>query len=158
MERAQYGVSLAMAVALSMTAAAQAAQTGGDFARSLRANVVRIEAREHGFGFIVGEKEGTLYIATPYHVVADPNPSDAAEARPAAVQVTFFGGQGESVPATLLGTHDAALDLAVLKVPAPRGLQWNKRCLGSAEQRKPGTEVWFIGRSDEWFVPQDPGK
>jgi len=73
MERSQNhfpAVRLFVVIAAMSLAGQTAAQsTGHDVAESLKSNVVRIEAKfaehtENGFGFIVGERGGSLYIAT----------------------------------------------------------------------------------------------
>lgn len=163
MERTKYdfpAVRLFVFVAVSLFAARMTAQPSGyDVAESLKANVVKIRAvsgdlTENGFGFIVSERGGTLFIATAYHVV---HPEEVGDA-PVKVQVEFFAHQGEMFDATVRGTHDVAHDLAVLTVAPPSGFQWNKHCLGGAEQRKRSTEVWFIGKTRQWLVPVSPGR
>jgi len=124
-------------------------------ANDLRRNVVRIEAKENGFGFIVGERSGILYIVTANHVVVDP---DKVETQgPAKVRVEFFDRRGVKYDAVLLGTHDTYRDLAVLTVRTPQGLQWTKECLAGPEKQKRGTPVWFVGRDQEWKPPVEPG-
>ena len=153
-------MKIALAVAVLFASRTVLSQpTGRDVALKLLGNVVRIEAQladhtENGFGFIVGEKEGKLYIATAYHVVSDPQ--DVGE-HPVNVKVEFYELQGETFPAKLLGTHDAARDLAVLTVSSPPGFHWNSTLLGDDAQQKVMTEVWFVGRSQKWFVPPSPG-
>ncbi|HEY6138232.1 MAG TPA: serine protease [Thermoanaerobaculia bacterium] len=163
MERSKYdfpAVRLLVFVATSLFAARLAAQPSGyEVADGLKSNVVKIQAvagdhTENGFGFIVGERGGSLYIATANHVV---HPEDAG-VEPVKVQVEFFDRQGAMIDATLLGTHDIAHDLAVLTVTPPSGFQWKKHCLGGAEQRKRSTEVWNIGKSRQWLVPVSPGR
>ncbi|HKS21594.1 MAG TPA: serine protease [Thermoanaerobaculia bacterium] len=162
MERTKYDfpVRLLVFVAVSLFAVRMTAQSSGyDVAESLKANVVRIQAvsgdhTENGFGFIVGERGGSLYIATANHVV---HPEDAG-VDPVKVQVEFFDRQGAMIDATLLGTHDVTHDLAVLTVTPPSGFQWKKQCLGGAEQRKRSTEVWNIGKTRQWLVPVSPGR
>src|SRR5262245_23838893 len=134
--------------------------TGREMAQKVKGNVVRIEARlgdrtENGFGFIVGQRGETLYIVTAYHVVADPQ--DVGAAHPATVNIELFDHQGEMQPATLLGTHDVAHDLAVLTVRSPPRFRWFYTCEGNAEHQKVMTNVWFVGRSQGWFVPPSPG-
>src|SRR5215831_8136479 len=138
---------LASAISLATLAASLALpqNAGGDhMANDLRRNVVRIEAKENGFGFIVGERSGILYIVTANHVVVDP---DKVETQgPAKVRVEFFDRRGVKYDAVLLGTHDTYRDLAVLTVRTPQGLQWTKECLAGPEKQKRGTPVWFVGR------------
>ena len=164
MERTKYdfpAVRLFVVVAaVSLLAGRTTAQSAGNaVAENLKSNVVRIEAKfedhtENGFGFIVGERSGSLYVATANHVVYSQEVSD----KPAKVTVEFFDHQGIMVEATLLGTHDVPHDLAVLTVIPPQGFQWNKHCLGGAEQRKRSTEVWSIGKTRQWIVPVIPGR
>ncbi|MEK6374762.1 MAG: serine protease [Acidobacteriota bacterium] len=161
MERAKYGFPVATVVFVvtafllappSPAAAADPHQVALD----LRQNTVRIEAYfaedqpELGFGFIVGEKAGTLYAVTAYHVVSDPH--DAPGRPPGKVKVELFGGE-DMIDAKLLGTHDSAHDLAVITFPAPDGFEWNKKCLGLQEHQNFMTEVSFVGRLQKWYVP-----
>jgi hypothetical protein len=163
MERTKYdfpAVRLLVFVATSLFAVQMTAQPSGyDVAESLKSNVVKIQTvwgdhAENGFGFIVGERGGSLYIATANHVV---HPEDAG-VEPVKVQVEFFDRQGAMIDATLLGTHDVTHDLAVLTVTPPSGFQWKKQCLGGAEQRKRSSEVWNIGKTRQWLVPVSPGR
>jgi len=137
-----------------------AQSSGYDVAEDLKLNVVRIEAvsgehTENGFGFIVGERGGSLYIATANHVVYPEEGGDT----PAKVKVEFYDRQGEMFDATLRGTHDVTHDLAVLSVVPPQGFQWKKHCLGrTPEHQKLATEVWFIGKTRHWIVPVTPGR
>ena len=136
------------------------AQDTSDLALQLRANVVRIEApnlgnAENGFGFIVGQRSGQIYIVTAQHVIV-PNDEPGVTA-PTRVKVTFYSDQGKTYDAEVLGTHDTPHDLAVLRLPAPNGLTWIKESLAGAEMQRRGAHVWFIGRNSNWFVPVDPG-
>jgi hypothetical protein len=123
---------------------------------SLRTNVVRIEAKEDGFGFIVGERGGRLYVVTARHVVVgrDEEPTTG----PVKVKLEFYDRIGKLYDAELLGTHDTARDLAVLTVSAPLGVEWAKECLAGAERQKRGTPVWFVGRDREWKPSVSPGR
>jgi hypothetical protein len=125
-------------------------------ANDLRRNVVRIEAKENGFGFIVGEKSGLLYVVTAYHVVVDPDKVETVVT--SKVKVEFFDRRGVKFDADLLGTHDADRDLAVLTVRAPQGVEWTRQCLAAPEKQKRGTPVWFVGRDQEWKPPVIPGR
>jgi hypothetical protein len=164
MERTKYhfpAVRLFVAVAaMSLIAGRSTAQSSGrEVADGLKLNVVKIEAvstdhTENGFGFILGERSGALYIATANHVV---NLSDAADLAPAKVKVQFYDHQGTNFDATIV-THDVTHDLAVLTVVPPQGFEWKKRCLGRTnEHQKLGTEVWNIGKTGAWSVPVSPG-
>lgn len=126
-------------------------------ATDLRQNTVRIEARfgeeppELGFGFIVGERSGRLYAVTAYHVVADPH--DAPGRPPVKVKVELFTHREEMIEATLLPKHDIPHDLAVITFPPPDGFQWNRKCLGSDDEQNGMTDVMFVGRNQQWYVP-----
>ena len=123
------------------------------FAESLKANVVAIRAAKTGFGFVVGERNGLLYIVTARHVVA-PDTPDAAPPTP---KLRFYADQGNTYDGRLLGTNDAAHDLAVISVQKPSVVQWNRQALAPSGLTTRGTRVWFVGRSDTWFVPVQPG-
>lgn len=165
MERSKYDFPAVIAfvaiAAVSLIAGQATAQTSGhDVAENLKLNVVKIEAvsadhTENGFGFIVGERSGALYVATAYHVVA---PSEGGDLSAPKVKVQFYDHQGTSIDAALLGTHDVAHDLAVLTVVPPQGFEWKKHCLGrTSEHQKLGTEVWYVGKTGGWNVPVSPG-
>ena len=151
------GLTITLACTLILLAVPKRsyAQTSPDrMAKQLRQNTVRIKARENGFGFIVGEGNGQLYIATARHVIVgeedNPNSSAAATA-----QVFLYSDQGKAYTANVLGTHEG--DLAVLRLPTPAGFQWVKSCLATTEKQQRGTQVWFVGKKDEWYVPAQPG-
>ncbi|MEK6374771.1 MAG: peptidylprolyl isomerase [Acidobacteriota bacterium] len=126
--------------------------TGRQMADRLRSNVVRIEAQgqetENGFGFIVGERGGVLYVVTAYHVVS--NPQNVGDDASMTVKVEFYDHQGEMFAAKLLGTKDVNYDLAVLTVPIPPGFAYTKACVARKEQQNLLTEVWIVGRSRLW--------
>lgn len=142
---------------LPMVGHAQPAD-GEALALALRNNVVGIVAERgdgvhNGFGFIVAERQGQVFIVTANHVVRSGGPDGEARR----ILVRFFQEQGRSYQATLLETSDQTYDLAVLQVPLPAGLTWQRAVLGPqrAERRTP---VWFVGRSGEWYVPTVPGR
>jgi hypothetical protein len=136
------------------------ATSGEGLARGLRKNVVRVCGS--GFGFIVGERSGQLYIVTPNHVVED------CSGKPRAITLSFFSRPGESVAARVL-TGNTHPDLAVLQAAAPPNFSWERNCeadihklivsTGTDDLR--GLRAWFVGRSADskniWFVPSNPG-
>jgi sulfatase modifying factor 1 len=91
-------------------------------AERLRQNTVRIESTRHGFGFIVGELNGQLYIVTARHILVGEDQPDSTPVTKA--KVTFYSDQGRTYDADVLGTHEG--DLAVLRLPAPAGFRWIK--------------------------------
>ena len=136
------------------------AESTDQMANALRQNVVRIEAAmlthvENGFGFVVGEREGQLFIVTAFHVVNDPDAIGVPN--PVKARVEFFDRQGKLYKAEILGTHDSFRDLAVLTVPTPVGFSWKEKCLAGAEKQKRGVPVWFVGRDQKWWPPVEPG-
>jgi hypothetical protein len=154
--RRMFGIALLLCA--SEQFAFSQADASDQMANALRQNVVRIKTTmsardENGFGFVVGEKSGQLYIVTAHHVVAGSDPDTIT----LKVEVEFFDRRGKMYKAELLGTHDAARDLAVLTVPPPAGFTWMKRCMAGPEQQRRGVPVWSIGRVQEWKIPVEPG-
>ena len=167
MEYSQNGLSLrrlrwlaALVVWLSVIvpSALQAQQSAGEtLSLALRSNVVSIVAErsdgtQNGFGFIVGERHGQVYIVTANHVVRSSGPDVTAK-----VLIKYFHEQGKAYQATLLETSHQAYDLAVLQASVPPGLAWQREALGLQKVER-GTQVWFVGRSAEWYVPTVPGR
>jgi TPR repeat protein len=134
--------------------------TGGDVALELRQNVVRVTAEwsngtlSDGFGFIVGERGGFLYVVTADHVVRGEGP-DAVDRSPA---VAFFHDQGKEYKAELLDTRlrRGDGDLAVVRVQLPRGLTWRRNAVALSRVKR-GTGLWFVGLQRDWFAPIQPG-
>ena len=135
-------------------------QSTNDLSLELRRNVVRVTAQwasgtaYDGFGFIIGERGGFLYVATADHVVRGSGP----EAIDRAPVVAFFQDQGAEYKAELLATRlqPSEGDLAVLRIRTPPKLAW-RRDVVAAGQTKRGTEIRFIGLQRDWFVPMRPG-
>src|SRR5262249_61789882 len=96
-----------------------------EMALALRQNVVRIETewKSDGFGFIVGERGGFLYIATANHVVRGTSPDQSGTSP----FVSFFEDQtnhrAQLVPA---GWGREEGDIAALRVPLPPGVTWRR--------------------------------
>ncbi|MBY5605577.1 SUMF1/EgtB/PvdO family nonheme iron enzyme [Rhizobium leguminosarum] len=128
----------------------------------LRANVVAITARwqdgstvKTGFGIIVAERNGTLYIATANHIVRGKDPGELAP-DPA---VRFLEDQGNTYPGHLLASSDPGLDVAVLTVDAPANFFWRRDALSPrASSPRIGSPLWFIGRDAQWVLPETPGR
>ena len=130
-------VALAMLAMVAAVAAQAQNPSREDVVRNLRSNVVRIIvhpgagalARE-GFGFVVGEDEGQLYIVTADHVVRGDGPDDI-DKKPT---VIFFQDQGKEYAGELLGTHLPRRqgDLAVLRIPSPPKFAWNRKAQAPA--------------------------
>ena len=114
-------------------------------AQELRQNVVSIAAKgQNGFGFITGERNGKLFIATAAHVVEDALEADQN------VTIKFFEDYNTYEAKILRNYLD--VDVALLEVDKPSGFSWTKNCLGVATTN---TDVAFIGREESWYVPTD---
>jgi formylglycine-generating enzyme required for sulfatase activity len=145
---------------LAAPVAAQERPSGEQLALDLRRNVIAISTTwadgtvHDGFGLITGERDGDTYIATADHVVRGRNPGEVADR----ITLQLFERQGRPVEGTVLGTRDADLDLAVVTARLPADVGWREDVLvpdpGSLQR---GTEVWFVGRGGEWYVPTRPG-
>jgi hypothetical protein len=138
-------------------AAAQSAR-GDTLAEELRKNVVRVISRPStgfptfGFGFIVGERSGSVYIVTADHNVRDAS----GTANPSGI--IFFTDQGQEYPGYLLGTRlvREAGDVAVIRAEPPAGFSWRRDVRASAPPQR-HDDVWFIGLNDKWFIPAKSG-
>jgi TPR repeat protein len=169
MERAAIAVQVKrLCAALLMVAAAataapfpaRGASTGSDLSLDLRHNVVRVTALwksgavYDGFGFVVGARNGSLYVVTADHVVRGDGP-DAIDQTP---KVSFFDDQGKEYKTELLATRLPPWegDVAVLRLEAPAGLTWRRAAVAAGRARR-GTSLWFVGLQRDWFVPIQPG-
>lgn len=167
MERAhsnlQVGLSLALLLLFNAFDANKAgAQTilGEALANDLRRNVVRIVSRwpgglEHsGFGFVVGERAGFIYIATADHVVRDYSQNQIASAP----GLFFFQDMGKEYRGDLLTTHlvQTLGDVAVIRTQPPPGFSWRRDALARVAPVR-GADVWFVGLTGTWFVPARSG-
>jgi len=100
-----------------------------------------------GFGFIVGEDHGVLSIVTAKHVVTADNPSSD---RP--VRVYFHSNPSAPIILDISTVvTPRALDLALLQVKRPGGLNWQPQAACSRFER--ADRVWWIGRDGRWDVP-----
>ncbi len=134
--------------------------TGEQVAWSVVDDVVRIavtlpngSAGEGGFGFVVGERDGDLYIATADHVVrADGDLIGSA-------LVTFHSDQGHPRAATLLDLRlpPEQGDLAVLELPVPPHYLPEWPPTASTSDLLPGTRAWRIGKQQRWVPAATPG-
>jgi formylglycine-generating enzyme required for sulfatase activity len=136
------------------------AQDPGATAADLLKNAVRIEAQfpfgaKDGFGFIVGEEGDRVLIATADHVVRGENPGEIAT-----VRVYFYCDKTRDIPAVVRAErYTRPRDLALIEAPRPQACEWRRDAM--APQNPPpsrGTQVTFIGRSGQWYIPTDPGK
>ncbi len=102
-----------------------------------------------GFGFIVGEDNGVLSIVTADHVVTAQNPGSDKP-----VSVYFHSNPPVRLVVDSSTVNSSrALDLALLQVNRPGGLDWQPQAACSRFQR--ADRVWWIGRDSQWDVPLD---
>ena len=124
--------------------------------RSVRivAHVVANAAPQTGFGFVVGEASHQLYIVTADHVVRGEGP-DEADKTPT---VIFFQDQDKEVRGELLGKRLPRQqgDLAVVRVQTPADFSWRPDAMALVPPDR-GTNVWFVGKTGEWYVPTVAG-
>ncbi|MEO1058950.1 MAG: SUMF1/EgtB/PvdO family nonheme iron enzyme [Actinomycetota bacterium] len=126
----------------------------------MRNQVVAIEAvwengtPRGGFGFVVAEENGRLWVATADHVLRGRAPDEVA----ADVSVRFFGRPFERVAATYRAMPPTRLDVGLVTVPAPQEYRWHRSVVDPTAADVPtGERVWFVGRSNDWYVPATPG-
>jgi len=153
-------VAVALTLLTSVVTRAQSAR-GENMALSMRSNVVQVAAHFgagtsplQGFGFIVGADSGRVYIVTANHVVRGDGPDEVDRAP----TVIFFQDPGHPYTGELLSTSLSRSegDLAVIRVQAPSAYTWNRN-VQAAEPPARDTEVWFVGKLGEWYVPTRPG-
>ena len=112
-------------------------------AEELRSNVVSISAQgQYGFGFITGEHNRKLFIATAAHVVE--YALDGAQM----VDLKFYNDYN-SYKGKILRSY-ADVDVALIEVDKPTGFAWKANCLGVATA---SADAAFVGRDREWYVP-----
>jgi formylglycine-generating enzyme required for sulfatase activity len=105
-----------------------------------------------GFGLVVGERFGTVYVATPYHVVFGPDRPSSLGATPG---VVFRGDRFRTIQTRRLNAASERDDLAVIEVIPPQGLAIPRAPMAVAAQR--GTWVWNIGIGQDWDMPDRAG-
>ncbi len=115
----------------------------------LRSNIVRItvsfsdESKQYGFGFITGENNGLLYLATAAHVVH----GEAFNQHPTQIQVWFYS---DLLPYSATAvTFFESLDVAILQLNKPATFEYQSE---SWADFSPQTNqvVRFVGRNQEW--------
>lgn len=119
---------------------------------SLRNNVVRISVRfqdgnpQHGFGFITGEKNGMLYLATAAHLVH----GETFDQQPSQIQIWFYSDL--SVYTAIGVTFFEAYDLAILQLNKPSTLEYQQENWANFSPQN-NQAVRFIGRDRDWLIP-----
>ena len=120
-----------------------------DRAESLQNNVMAITAqteqggREYGFGFVTGERNGKLFIATAAHVV------EVVQEYGGTITIKFYNDHNTYTGKLL--RYNTQVDVALVEVDKPAGYSWIKDCLGVATT---GDQVGFVGRENTWYIPR----
>ena len=121
-------------------------------AESLRNNVVRLSvsfpdgSKQEGFGFITGEKNGQLYLATAAHVVH----GEEFNQKPSLIQVWFYADY-KTYTAEAIRFFELQ-DLALLQMFKPSALDYkSSNWADFAPQNYQA--VRFVGRQGEWLIP-----
>ena len=97
LRRLHWLVVLVVSLSVMVPSAIQAQQSAGEaLSLALRANVVSIVAErsdgiQNGFGFIVGERHGQVYIVTANHVVRSSGPDTTSQ-----ILIKYFHDQGKA--------------------------------------------------------------
>lgn len=139
------GAAILMVASLGIQGVAQ------DVLETVRDNLVMVECEcngnttEKGQGFIIGQIDSQVYVATAKHVVVASVPDC-----PDTVYVTFFSPRAkvERIDMRLDTKHD----LAILVVTAPEGLEWNKKVLDITTPQI-GEWVREFDRDEPWELP-----
>ena len=107
-----------------------------------------------GFGIIIGEDGRKLYIATPRHVAFGEDRISSLSATPS---VVFRSAPYSPVEAERLDVAGPLDDLAVVAVPAPRGLTPPQALMIATSDFQRGEWVWNIGIGGAWEAPDRAG-
>ncbi|RLC17146.1 MAG: hypothetical protein DRI57_10235, partial [Deltaproteobacteria bacterium] len=121
-------------------------------AERFRNNVVHLsDGEKSGFGFVVAEEDGKLYVATALHVIVPDDPDIKPD-----IQVRFYQRQGKVYLAKRLELSHKDIDLALLEVPKPfKSYKWERKYFHPRARRD--DEVWFVGRGRNWYIPTKSG-
>ncbi|WP_316233784.1 PAN domain-containing protein [Bradyrhizobium sp. SZCCHNPS2010] len=133
--------------------------TGDALANDLKLNVVRVISRwtdgtqeRSGFGFVVGVRDGNVYIVTADHVVRNDN------LMPGTPAIVYYEDQGKEYQGYLLNTYlvQSAGDVAVIRVQTPAGFSWQRAVLSTVKAER-GDDARYVGAQGKWIVPARPG-
>jgi hypothetical protein len=134
-----------------------------EFADRVKRLTVRIAVHEgdderEGFGIVLGERDGWLYIATANHVVRGNSgqSQESGGARPKVV-LTYFTDQGVAYDGSVLENYISDFDLGVIKARAPAGFRSEALCNDSPNVAR-GTRVAYVGKERSWYVPTTEGQ
>lgn len=111
-------------------------------------------SRKQGFGFIVARDGTSLIVATADHLLRGRGP----DATVSDIRVRFFDRPYEKQAASYVRTPENRIDLGIVSVEAPPGFALDAAMLDpESSDLGTGEDVWFIGRSNDWYVPARPG-
>lgn len=125
------------------------ARPGARLASRLVPDVVLIEAREVGCGFVIGESNGKAWIVTAAHVVEGT----------AKTNVTFWSAGlvpralGQSEASVIQPRAEVDIDLAVLVTTPPPGLEFDPRVEGDSAGLGVGNPVWSMSAAEGTILP-----
>jgi hypothetical protein len=134
-----------------------------DLADRVKRLTVRIAVHEgeherEGFGVVLGEREGWLYIATANHVVRGQGGGNGEPDAPRrTVKLTYYSDQGVSYDGSVLENFVADFDLGVVKAKAPPGFRADVLC-NDAPNVARGLRVAYVGKERVWYVPTSEGR
>jgi len=134
-----------------------------DIADRVKRLTVRIAVHEgdderEGFGVVLGERDGWLYIGTANHVVrGSAGPNGEAEAQRRAVKLTYYTDQGVSYDGSVLENFVADFDLGVVKAKSPPGFRTDVLCNDALNVVR-GLRVAYVGKERAWYVPTSEGR
>ncbi|MCP4254897.1 MAG: trypsin-like peptidase domain-containing protein [Candidatus Scalindua sp.] len=111
---------------------------------------------QYGFGFLVGERSGYLYIATAQHVVMKYDDENDQYVKANQIKARFYSDQGKSYSVKILDLKQEDLDLSLLEMLTPDNVAFINGYFAPSVER--GDKVWFIGRETKWYVPVIEGK
>jgi hypothetical protein len=147
-------VASALALALTLAPCIASGQAAHGELSSLKGNVARIDAGDRtGFGFIVGLADRAVLIATAWHTLRGMTVDSVTVCFP--LRGETCGRGSVAYIADAIGSQPA-LDLAIVRADYPEGLVWRPDVL--AERPGNGEPLWFIGRSRDWYIPNDAGR
>ncbi|MCX6142374.1 MAG: serine protease [Ignavibacteriales bacterium] len=119
-------------------------------------NIVKIRTTfsnrtlQDGFGFVIGERDNCLYVATALHVVVNEDPSIGRVNS----MVSFYQSPGGE--SALVTMTDDRLDLALMKIAKPSWYEWRLWC--QPEQAQIYDDVRIIGHAGQWTTDYQQSK
>jgi formylglycine-generating enzyme required for sulfatase activity len=127
----------------------------------IRINTVRVTSKfssmndtQNGFGFIVGEKSGYLYIVTAKHVVIQDDEYSRGQIEATPINVNLFYDRKNEHEAHLIDQQKdksaADFDIAIIKILKPSDFNFSDNFYDT--DIKQNDQVWFLGRDKEWFI------